>query len=180
MFFFLPEKKKFLPRKFSIFRPRRFETVREKILKTAREEKFVPEKKQQNSTREKKFFAREKKSKFPPSKHQNTLKFLNFSPRKIKCNPRKNLKIYPRKFQNARENFGKSGREKYFSPEKKTKKKVKNWFLGHFSFSRVKKKHWLIDLKTLLEHTYQSYVYKGFSLHNTNKNSVGRYNHFVG
>ena len=37
-----------------------------------------------------------------------------------------------------------------------------------------------INLKTLLEHTYQSNVYKGFSLHNTNKNCVGTYNHFVG
>ena len=37
----------------------------------------------------------------------------------------------------------------------------------------------LIHLKTLLEHTYQSYAYKGFSLHCTNKNCVGTYNHVV-
>ena len=68
-------------------------------------------------------------------------KFLNFCPRKKKVTPRKNSKMCPRKLQTAREIFKKSGREKQFSPEKKTKKSTKNRFLGHFSFSRVKKKH---------------------------------------
>ena len=45
MLFFLPEKKKILPRKFSDFCPRNLKTAREKILKSAREEKIVPEKK---------------------------------------------------------------------------------------------------------------------------------------
>ena len=55
----------------------------------------------------------------------------------------KNLKICPRKFQNAQENFEKKWARKIFSTqEKKPKKGSKNWFLWQFSFSRVKKKHW--------------------------------------
>ena len=58
----------------------------------------------------------------PEKKISFTRKFSNFCPRKNKLNPRKNLKMCPRKLQTAREIFKKSGREKYFPPEKKTKK----------------------------------------------------------
>ena len=61
--FFLPEKKKVYPRKFSIFCPRSFQTSREKILKTAREERLVPEKKTA------KFHPRKKR--LPEKKMQN-------------------------------------------------------------------------------------------------------------
>ena len=163
--FFLPEKKKIFPRKFSIFSPRRFETSREKKLKTAREEKILPEKKTAKFYPRKKNSLPEKKNRnFPRQKYKKYLKILKFLPEKnkmqpekksenlpekTKCNPRKNLKICPRKLHNARENLGKSGREKYFPPEKKTKKKAKYWFLGHFSFSRVKKKLVLDDMLKL-------------------------------
>ena len=100
----------------------------------------MPEKKTAKFYPRKKILCPRKKIEISPVKNQkNTLKFLNFCPRKTKCNPRKNLKICPRKLQNAQENLGKSRREKYFSPEKKTTKNAKNWFLGHFSISRVKK-----------------------------------------
>ena len=51
---------------------------------------------------------------------RSTIKFLNiFSRKKIK---REILKICRTKILNARENLGKSGRENYFTPVKKTKK----------------------------------------------------------
>ena len=45
MFFFYPRKKKFNPRKFSIFCPRSFQTGREKNLENSPRQKIVPEKK---------------------------------------------------------------------------------------------------------------------------------------
>ena len=137
---FFPEKKKNLPRKFSIFCPRSLKSSREKILKTAREDTFLPEKKTAK-------FNPRKNNPCPRKKiHKYPLIITKIPPNsKISArekqifNPRKNLKICPRKLQNARENFKKSGREKHFLPEKKTKKVRKKCFLGHFSFSRGKK-----------------------------------------
>ena len=50
-------------------------------------------------------------------------------------NPRKNLKICPRKFQDAGENLGKNGRVKYIPPEKKKPQKMPtNVISGTFHF----------------------------------------------
>ena len=46
------------------------------------------------------------------------------------------------KHQNTRENFQNSAREQKFLPDQKNTKIIKYRFLGHFSFSRVKKKNW--------------------------------------
>ena len=142
MFFFSPRKQKFNPRKFSILCPRSLKSSREKILKTAREDTFLPEKKTAK-------FNPRKNNPCPRKKYTNTPLIITKIPSNSKIsarekqifNPRKNLKICPRKRQNSRENFGKSGREKHFLPEKKTKKVRKTCFLGHFSFSREKKKN---------------------------------------
>ena len=48
----------------------------------------------------------------------------------------------PRKLQTAREKKLQKWARKNFPPEKKPQKNTKNRFLGHFSFSRVKKKPW--------------------------------------
>ena len=144
--FFLPEKKKILPRKISILCPRSFESSREKILKTAREKTIVPEKKIAKFNPRKNYHCPRKKCTNSPLKITKIPSNSKISAREKQIfNPRRNLKICPRKLQNARENIGKSGREKQFSPEKKTKKSAKKCFLGHFSFSRVKKntvKYW--------------------------------------
>ena len=76
VFFFYPRKKKFNPRKFSIFCPRIFQTGREKNLENNPRKQNVPEKKNW------KFCPRKKK----PSREKNA----KFCPRKSKKYPRKN------------------------------------------------------------------------------------------
>ena len=66
---FFTREKKIEPEKIFNILPEKFTKLDEKkILRTVREKKLCPTKKQQNFTREKKLFAREKKSKFLPSK----------------------------------------------------------------------------------------------------------------
>ena len=154
--FFLPEKKKILPEKIFNFLPEKiWNFPRKKFENCPRRENSAREKNSKILPEKKNSLPEKKNRNFPRQKYKKYLKILKFLPEKnkmqpekksenlpekTKCNPRKNLKICPRKLHNARENLGKSGREKYFPPEKKTKKKAKYWFLGHFSFSRVKKK----------------------------------------
>ena len=85
-----------------------------------------------NCAREKNSKILEKKSKFPRPYHKITLWFLNLCPRKIKCEPRKN------RLRNARKNLGKSVRDKYFSPEIKSKS-TKIGFSSTFHLLRFKK-----------------------------------------
>ena len=66
-------------------------------------------------------------------------KILKFLPEKKTNHPEKKIENVPEKTSNCPRFFFLSGREKQFPPEKKTKKSTKNRFLGHFSFSRVKK-----------------------------------------
>ena len=64
----------------------------------------------------------------PEKKKQPEKKSQKVTEKSSNC-PRKNEKKCPRKVQTARE---------------KNEKISKNWFLGHFSFSRGKKKHWIL------------------------------------
>ena len=127
------------PRKFSIFCPRSFQTGREKNLENRQKKKIVPEKKTAKfNPRKKKSLPEKKIQNFPSWNSKKYLEFLKFQKKKKK--PRKNLKICPRKLQNARENHVKVGEKNIFHPRKKPKKSAKKLFLGHFSFSRVRKK----------------------------------------
>lgn len=127
--FFLPEKKK-SPRKNILFSAWEW-PERKKLCPRKKTTKFHPRKK---------IFLREKHRKFPPEKSKSTTKFLNFCPRKAKFSPRKNLKLCPRKLQLPKKMSKKVGEKMIFPPRKKPKKSSKEWLLGHFSFSRVRKK----------------------------------------
>ena len=142
MFFFTREKKNWTRENFQYSAREVFKLAEKKILKTAREKKLCPRKKQQNSTREKKIFAREKKSKFPPSKFKKYLEILKFLPEKKKINPRKNLKICPRKLQTAqdcpRKILKKVGEKKISAREKNQKKYQKTFSRALLIFSGKK------------------------------------------
>ena len=66
-------------------------------------------------------------------------KILNFCPRKKKS-PREKIRKFARENFKVPEIFFFKWARKQFPPEKKTQKSTKNRFLGHFSFSREKKK----------------------------------------
>ena len=140
-FFFYPRKKKLNPRKFSTLCPRSFQTGREKNLKNSPRKKIVPEKKTAKFNPRKKSLCPRKIFKVFPVKiekiHWNS--WISARERK-QFIPRKNSKMCPRKLQTAREKLKKKWARKKNPPEKKTKKSTKKRFLGHFSFSRVKKK----------------------------------------
>ena len=90
----------------------------------------------------KKYHTREDQQFLTCEKISNPWKFPKFFPWKINFNPWKNLKKYPWKLSTTREILGKTTREKYFLPVKKTRKRAKKRFHGFFWFSRGKKKHW--------------------------------------
>ena len=140
--YFLPPEKKIISRKFSILCPTRFKTVREKMLKTAREEKIGSRKKQENSTREKNSLPENKNPNFASQKPKKKTLILKFLPKEKKCNPRKSLKICPRKIKNPKKNLGKGGQEKYFQPEKKTKEKPTIGFSVTLHFLGQENKEW--------------------------------------
>ena len=133
---FLPREKKIEPETIFNIVPEKFSKCPRKFFENSPRKK-VPEKKTAKLNPRKKYLCPKKKSIFSPSKSKKYLEILRILPEKKILNPIKNLKICPRKLQNARENLGKSGREIYFPPEKKTEKRAKKWFLGHFSFCRV-------------------------------------------
>ena len=108
------------PRTISIFCPRSSQTGREKNLENSPRKKIVPKKKQQNSTRKKKFFAREKYFKFSRPNGKNTLKFMNFCPRKKKNHPEKKIENVPEKTSDCPRKIKKSGREKNQEKYQKT------------------------------------------------------------
>ena len=150
IFFFFLENKKSNPRKFSIFCPRSFQSGREKNLKNSPRKKIVPEKKTAKFNPRKKSLCPRKIFKVFPVKiekiHWNS--WISARERK-QFIPRKNSKMCPRKLQTAREKLKKKWARKKNPPEKKTKKSTKKRFLGHFSFSRVKKKKTLVLLTPL-------------------------------
>ena len=67
-------------------------------------------------------------------------KILKFLPEKKKSQPEKKYEKVHEKTSNCPRKKLKKWARKKILPEKKTKKSAQNRFLGHFSFSRVKKK----------------------------------------
>ena len=101
--FFLPEKKKLNPRTISIFCPRSSQTGREKNLENRPRKKFVPKKKQQNSTRKKNSLPEKNILSFPVQMEKIPWNSWISARERKKIIPRKNLKMCPRKLQTARE-----------------------------------------------------------------------------
>ena len=133
--FFYPSKKTYLRENFQLSAHEDFKLPEKKKLN-------LPGKKNLRRRKNSKILSKRKNS-LPVKKVELSKKYLqvlNFLPEKNKMQHVKNLKICPRKFQNAQENFEKKWARKIFSTqEKKPKKGSKNWFLWQFSFSRVKK-----------------------------------------